>query len=170
VQQIPRNVELIRYKLFGDDLLLLELVNAVSVADATVSKAEPMTSGVGKPKTGGKDKSAEEQLAQAQPVIRDMYESLAGYLSSLGDDVQEKHLKLYTAFRRLKNFACVIPYRDKLLVMLKVDPDSVALEDGFSRDTRNIGTWGTGDLELTLRTPADVEKAKPLFDRSYQES
>lgn len=170
VQQIPRNVELIRYKLFGDDLLLLELVNAVSVPDATVSKANPTLAVTAKLKPVGKDKSAEEQLAQAQPVIKELYESLAGYLSSLGDDVQEKHLKLYTAFRRLKNFACVIPYRDKLIVMLKVDPDTLKLEEGFSRDTRNIGTWGTGDLEVTLRTPADLEKAKPLLDRSYHES
>jgi predicted transport protein len=169
VQQIPRNVELLRYKLFADDLLLLELINAVSVADATVAKASPATPAAGKVRTGGKDKSAEEPLVQAQPAIRALYESLAGYLSSLGDDVQEKHLKLYTAFRRLKNFACVIPYRDKLLVMLKVNPDTVALQDGFSRDTRNIGTWGTGDLELTLRTMADLDKAKPLLDRSYSE-
>lgn len=169
VQQIPRNVELIRYKLFGDDLLLLELVNSVSVADVTVAKTSPSTPASDKPRTGGKDKSAAEQLAQAQPVIRELYDSLAGYLSSLGDDVQEKHLKLYTAFRRLKNFACVIPYRDKLLVMLKVDPDTVALEEGFSRDTRNIGTWGTGDLELTLRTMADLDKARPLLERSYSE-
>ena len=170
VQQIPRNVELIRYKMFGDDLLLLELVNAVSVPDASASNAQAPSSGNGRPRTGGKDKSAEKQLAQAQPAIRQLYETLAGYLSAMGDDVQEKHLKLYTAFRRLKNFACVIPYRDKLLVMLKVDPDTVALEEGFSRDTRNIGTWGTGDLELTLRSSADFEKAKPLLDRSYQES
>ena len=170
VQQIPRNVELIRYKLFGDDLLLLELVNSVSVVDATAGKADASTSASGKTRTVGKDKTAEEQLAQAQPAIRELYDSLAGYLNALGDDVQEKHLKLYTAFRRLKNFACVIPYRDKLLVMLKLDPDTVALEEGFSRDTRNIGTWGTGDLELTLRTLADLDKAKPLIDRSYQES
>jgi len=170
VQQIPRNVELIRYKLFGDDLLLLELVNAVTVADATVAKADVTAPGAGKPRIGGKDKSAQDQLSQAQPAIRELYESLAGYLSALGDDVQEKHLKLYTAFRRLKNFACVIPYRDKLLVMLKLDPDTVALESGFSRDTRNIGTWGTGDLELTLRTLADLDKAKPLLERSYSES
>lgn len=169
VQQIPRNVELIRYKMFGEDLLLLELVNAVSVVDATVAKASPADPAASKPKTGGKDKSAEEQLAQAIPVIRQVYESLSGYLLSLGDDVQEKHLKLYTAFRRLKNFACVIPYRDKLLVMLKLDPDTVALEPGFSRDTRNIGTWGTGDLELTIRSMADLEKARSLFERSYAE-
>lgn len=169
VQQIPRNIELIRYKLFGEDLLLLELVNVVSVSDATAGKAEASSTASGTPRSVGRDKTAEEQLAQAQPGIRQLYDSLASYLNALGDDVQEKHLKLYTAFRRLKNFACVIPYRDKLLVMLKLDPDTVTLEDGFSRDTRNIGTWGTGDLELTLRTQADMDKAKPLLDRSYQE-
>jgi len=169
VQQIPRNVELIRYKLFGDDLLLLELVNAVSVADATAGKAEAGGSLPGKSRPVGKDKTAQEQLANAQPAIQQLYESVAAELNALGDDVQEKHLKLYVAFRRLKNFACVIPYRDKLLVMLKLNPDSVLLEDGFSRDVRNIGTWGTGDLELTLRTPADLEKARPLMERSYQE-
>lgn len=171
VQQIPRNIELIRYKLFGDDLLLLDLVNSVSVDDATTAKADAAGSTTGtKPKPVGKDKTAEEQLSQAQPVIKELYTALSGYLLALGDDVQEKHLKLYVAFRRLKNFACVIPYRDKLLVMLKLDPDTVALEEGFSRDVRNIGTWGTGDLELCLRTMADFERAKPLLDRSYSES
>lgn len=169
VQQIPRNVELIRYRLFGDDLLLLELVNAVSVVDATAGKIESAVSAPAKLRATGKDKTAEEQLAQAHPSIRGLYESLSGYLNAMGDDVQEKHLKLYTAFRRLKNFACVIPYRDKLLVMLKLDPGTVALEEGFSRDVRNIGTWGTGDLELTLRNAADLDKTKPLIDRSYQE-
>ncbi|MGC1547401.1 MAG: DUF5655 domain-containing protein [Rhodanobacter sp.] len=171
VQQIPRNIELIRYKLFGDDLLLLDLVNSVSVDDATAAKAEtgdPET--LMKVKPVGKDKTAEEQLSLAQPVIKDLYATLAGYLLALGEDVQEKHLKLYVAFRRLKNFACVIPYKDKLLVMLKLNPDTVTLEDGFSRDVRNIGTWGTGDVELCLRTMADFDRAKPLLDRSYTES
>src|SRR5690554_6727698 len=52
VQQIPRNVELLRYKLFADDLLLLELVNSVSVADATAGK--PGTEAGGKPKAVSK--------------------------------------------------------------------------------------------------------------------
>lgn len=63
-----------------------------------------------------------------------------------------------------------IGYRDKLLVMLKLDPDTVALETGFSRDVRDIGTWGTGDLELTLRSRADMERALPLLERSYTEN
>lgn len=170
VQQIPRNIELIRYKLFGHDLLLLELVNAVSVGDAT-SAREPVTSNASaRSRPVGKDKTASEQLTQAQPEIRSLYEALCSQLLALGDDVQEKHLKLYVAFRRLKNFACVIPYKEKLLVMLKLDPDTVALEPGFSRDVRNIGTWGTGDLELCLRSRADLQRALPLIERSYAEA
>lgn len=171
VQQIPRNIELIRYKLFGDDLLLLDLVNVVSVDDATSVKTEAVDGITAvKAKPVGKDKTAEEQLSQAQPDIRDLYEALSSQLMALGDDVQEKRLKLYVAFRRLKNFACVIPYRDKLLVMLKLNPDTVSLETGFSRDVRNIGTWGTGDLELCLRTSDDLQRAKPLLERCYGES
>lgn len=171
VQQIPRNVELIRYKLFGDDLLLLDLVNAVSVSDVTSAKAAIAENhATAKPRGQGKDKTVEEQLAGAHPDIRALYEAISSHLLALGDDVQEKRLKLYVAFRRLKNFACVIPYRDKLLVMLKLDPDTVALEAGFSRDCRNIGTWGTGDLELTLRSRADMERALPLLERSYNEN
>lgn len=171
VQQIPRNIELIRYKLFGDDLLLLDLVNAVSVNDATTVKDKAMDGmTLAKVKPVGKDKTAEEQLEHAQPEIRALYETLSSQLLALGDDVQEKHLKLYVAFRRLKNFACVIPYKDKLLVMLKLNPDTVALEAGFSRDVRSIGKWGSGDLELCLRSQTDLQRALPLLERSYGES
>ncbi|MBR8179416.1 MULTISPECIES: DUF5655 domain-containing protein [Burkholderia] len=172
VQQIPRNIELIRYKLFGNDLLLLELVNAQSVPDATAVKPVPADMPVepDKPKPAGKDKSFDEQLAIASTELRELYAHTKGYLMALGDDVQEKRLKLYTAFRRLKNFACVIAYPNKLLVMLRLDPATVTLEDSFSRDVRQIGHWATGDLELTLRTSADLERAKPLLERSYTES
>lgn len=173
VQQIPRNIELIRYKLFGDDLLLLELVNTQSVPDATATKsrsaAEQPVEAV-QPKQSGKDKSLAEQLEQSTPEIRALYTQTVDFLHALGDDVQEKALKLYTAFRRLKNFACVIAYPSRLLITLKLDPTTVALEEGFSRDVSQVGHWGTGDLELCLRNVADLERARPLLERSYVEN
>jgi predicted transport protein len=173
VQQIPRNIELIRYKLFGDDLLLLELVNAQSVADATAVKptptdVPPVEQEVPKPQ--GKDKSLAEQLALATPDIRALYEQTASLLLSLGDDVQQKALKLYTAFRRLKNFACVIVYPNRLIITLKLDPNTVAFEDGFSRDVSQVGHWGTGDVELCLLGPLDLQRAQALLERSYAEN
>ena len=169
VQLIQRNIELIRYKLFGEDLLLLELVNAVSVTEATTSgntvEVEP-----GKLLSISKDKTWQEQLAQASEEIRALFEQTGSYLHSLGDDVQEKPLKLYLAFRRLKNFASVVVQSKRLQLYLKLNPDTVELVEEFSRDVRHIGHWGTGDLELSLRNSADLEKAKVLIERSYQEN
>ncbi|KXV78559.1 DUF5655 domain-containing protein [Acetobacter cerevisiae] len=172
VQQIFRNIELLRYKLFGQDLLLLELVNAQSVPDVTEAKAPAGHAPAARQfsKTCGKDKSVEEVLALAPEDVRTLYAQTVSYLLGLGDDVQEKPLKLYTAFRRLKNFVCIVVQQNRLLLTLRLDPASVTLEEGFSRDVSTIGHWGTGDLELTLRTPADLERAKPLLDRSYTES
>jgi len=56
------------------------------------------------------------------------------------------------------------------MLYLRLSPDAVQLESGFSRDVRNIGHWGTGDLELTIRDDKDLEKAKPLLIRSYGDS
>lgn len=173
VQQIPRNIELIRYKLFGDDLLLLELVNAQSVPDATAVKPAPTGASPTQqdiPKPAGKDRSLVEQLALATPEIRALYEQTTSLLLSLGDDVQQKALKLYAAYRRLKNFACVIVYPNRLLITLKLDPVTVALEEGFSRDISQVGHWGTGDVELCVRSPADLQKAQALLERSYADN
>jgi predicted transport protein len=173
VQQIPRNIELIRYKHFGDDLLLLELVNTQTVADATAVKPSPAPAIPNEPtsvKSSGKDKSLVEQLEAASPEIRTLYADTKAFLLALGEDVQEKPLKLYSAFRRLKNFACVIVYPNRLLVTLKLIPTAVALEEGFSRDVSQVGHWGTGDVELCLRNATDLGRARPLLERSYAES
>jgi predicted transport protein len=79
---------------------------------------------------------------------------------------------LYFAFRRIKNFACVEvhPQAKKLLVFVKVDPSTTDLVPGFTRDVRKIGHFGTGDLEITIASPDDLERAKPLILASYEAS
>lgn len=168
VSQIHRNVELIRYKLFGADLLLLELVNAVTSQVMTATIGD-----VNKSASTKSDKTFVEQTEVATPELKALYEEVASYMHSLGDDVQEKQLKLYTAFRRLKNFACAIllPKNDpKILLTLRLEPLSVETQEGFIRDVSNIGHWGTGDIEVTIRDKVSLEKAKSLIERSYQEN
>jgi predicted transport protein len=87
---------------------------------------------------------------------------------SLGDDVQRKDLRLYVVFKRLKNFVSVVFQRDRLVLYLRLDPDTVELRAGFSRDVRQIGHWGTGDVELSIGEVADLERAKPLIALAYE--
>ena len=166
IQQINRNIELVRYVFFGDDLLLLNLVNVVS--------AEPMDEEEGDNK-GKKPKeytTQEEHLAKASGQLKELYEAVRDHITDLGDDVQERFLKWYIAFKRLKNFATIQlqTRNNSLLIWLPLNPEEVPLEDGFSRDVRGVGHHGTGDLELTIRSLDDLNKAKPLIQKSFEEN
>ena len=166
VKQINRNIELIRYKKYGEDLLLLDLVNSTS-AGAVSSIAEN-----GANDAVRKGKTVTEYLEAAGQEQKDRFETLKAFLLGLGDDVQIKELKHYIAFRRIKNFACVeVHNRNKALtVFVKVDPDTIKLEEGFTRDVRKIGHFGTGDLEITIENDDQLNRAKPLFEKSYEAS
>lgn len=162
IQQISRNIELIRYRRYSDAFLLLDLVNAVSVdtepsPDKSTSKKTTYS-------------TVTENLAKADTELQDIFEALKELLLSFGDDVQTKTLKYYIAFKRIKNFACVEIHTQtkNLLVHVKVDPDTITLEKGLTRDMRNIGHFGTGALEITIRSIEDIEKAKPLLEKSYK--
>lgn len=169
IQQINRNIELIRYVFFGDDLLLLDLVNVVS--------AGPIATGTtGESKDNGKKskeyKTQEEYLAEASSQLKELYTAVRDYITEFDDDVQERFLKLYIAFKRLKNFVTIklLTNSNSLLMWLPLNPDEVVLEKGFSRDVRGIGHHGTGDLELTIRDLDDLNKAKPLIQKSFEEN
>jgi predicted transport protein len=162
VSQIGRNIELYRYRWYDDGFVALELVN---------SKAGMVESGTspGGQKAKQTYKTVSDYLAQAGDELRSLYDSLDGFVLGLGDDVSMKTTRYYLAYRRIKNFACVEvhPQTGQLLVFLKVNPDDVELEDGFARDVREIGHFGTGDLEVRIDSLDDLERAKPLIEKSY---
>lgn len=82
--------------------------------------------------------------------------------------MQRKELKLYLAFKRLKNFATVVAQRNRLLLYLHLNPEKLALLPENGRDVGQQGHWGTGDLELSLTTQANLDTAKPLILMSYE--
>lgn len=174
VQQINSNIELIRYRRFGEELLLLELANATSAnsgrpsATKTVKLPKPPPTEPVAAKAGTGDRSFAEWLPLLSPHLSELMASLEGHVLSLGDDVQRKELKLYVAFKRLKNFATVVPQKARLLLYLHVDPNQLLPLLPNGRDVRQQGHWGTGDLELTLASQADLDAAKPLILMAYE--
>jgi predicted transport protein len=93
---------------------------------------------------------------------------LRAFILALGGDVTEKQLKLYIAFRRIRNFATVCVFKSGLSLYLHLDPTTVQIEDGFTRDVREIGHWGTGQLEVWITDKASMKKAEPLIVRSFE--
>lgn len=174
VQQINRNIELMRYRYFGNELLLLELVNAHS-ANQAIASATPTTVTTTEPgsKHRGPDKGQAERLADAPESLIKLYEEICQFAEQLGDEVQRKEVKLYTAFKRIKNFASVLVVHGnsdpRLVIYLKL-PGEQAEEYPNARNVTNIGHWATGDFELVVREPAELELAKELITKSYERS
>ena len=163
VQQMNRNIELIRYRRFGETLLMLELVTEIS-AESAPSIADTTDS------SASNQKTISDTLAALDGSLQDLYQALRTHLMALGDDVQEKTLKFYVAFKRLRNFARVKVHPSKAAVSvdLNVNPDTIALKKDFSRDYRKVDR--AGDLEVTIRNWEDLERAKPLLQMSYEAS
>jgi predicted transport protein len=171
VRQMQRNIELIRYRRFGPELLMLDLVAVTSVKGSTAN-AGVISSGESAGAAPGKYKTISAVVEELDAAMIDRLEALRAALMALGDDVQETMLRFYIAFKRIKNFACVEfrPTTAKILLFVKVDPASIKLEPGFTRDVSNIGHFGTGDLEITLSKPEELERAMPLIKLSYENS
>jgi predicted transport protein len=58
--------------------------------------------------------------------------------------------------------------KGKILLYLKLDPKQVEVKSAIFRDVSKIGHYGTGDVELTISSDKDFEKAKPIIQQAYE--
>lgn len=165
VNQMQRNIRLVRYRKFGDDLIALEHINTpqVSAVDDDISPAAVK-------KSHGKYKGFKAYFENAGKKNQNLYYSFREYIMSLGDDISENQLKYYVAFKKSKNVACVEVYQSGLVVHLKLNPESVELFPNFIEDDSKKGHWGTGELKVIIKNAEDFEKIQPLIDRAYNEN
>ncbi len=168
VQQMNRNIELIRYRRFGEDLLLFELVNASTAAAGKAKLGKSSKAASLAANGGGTDKTYAEQLSTLPAELAMVLSSLEDYAMSLGDDVQRKELKLYVAFKRLKNFATVVLTKKGVLLYLHLHAAPVLQVMKNARDVSSIGHWGTGDVEVLLTSMHELEGVKPFLAAAYQ--
>ncbi len=157
VEQMNRNIELIRYQLYEGGHILFELVNAI---EGETQEASPEKN----------YKYFKDYHKEASTKIKEIFQEMEDYIFSLGDDIQKKELKFYCAYKRLRNFACVEIRKGKILIYLKVDIYSLKHIPDIGRDVSNIGHYGTGNFELEIRDLEQLEEAKHYIEKSYNVS
>ncbi|MFB8086855.1 hypothetical protein [Streptomyces sp. NPDC055992] len=168
VQRLPERIDLVRYRVFEGDLLGPLLVDSSPGLSTTTSSRRSRLTAVGS--VAAEPETAPAVGAGLVPAcLRDLYAELDEALTAWGE-VEVTQLRHHIAYRRLVNVASVIfrPKHEVILVYLRLDPDSVELEEGFTRDMRGIGHLGTGDLEVRVGSAAGLEKAAPLIRRAFE--
>lgn len=164
VKQINRNIDLIKYKNYKEELLLLEMVHTNTVSDEykPIGNTDNLTK--------HKYKTVEDYLEDANNELKNRYYILKDFIMSLGDDVQEKKLKNYFGFKRIKNFACVEihPKSNLVVIYTKANLSEINLEDGFTRNVTNIGHYGTGNLEIRFTNINQFDEVQKYILKSYE--
>ena len=97
-----------------------------------------------------------ELLAKSPREVKDVYAALKEFILSQGDEVQEKELLYYFAYKRIKTFASVEihPRTGEVVLYLRLANNIVTreIEEGFMRDVENIGHLGIGNISAHLKS------------------
>ncbi|MCE5190508.1 MAG: DUF5655 domain-containing protein [Actinomycetia bacterium] len=162
VAQMGRDIELVEYTFYPDGYLVLNLVSGSDTSGPATGPG-PRTSSAEK-----KEFSSEVVLGKLG-AARGMAEDILEYAAELGSDVTVRPHQVYIAIRTSKNFACLTGGKESLSMTFHLDPKDPAIMGDCKncRDVTTIGKWGTGDLQLFIKSDDDVAKAKELLDLAY---
>lgn len=173
VQVMGANIELWTYRLFANGALYLEEIFQRSVNQSpTVSNAikNPVMVAAGKKAAATRALGGwtfQQHIEHKPENIRALVLAIQEFIFALDPAMEEAPKKLYIAYRTAQNIVCVEVQRQKLLLFLKLDPSVTPGPPGISRDVTDIGHFGTGDLEVTVKSIEDLEAAKPFIKQAY---
>jgi len=125
-----------------------------------------------KPPPKGKEFPLEHHVGGKPAAMVDLFEQVDEFARSLGADISRRIRKFYVGYYAGKrSFLTVEIQRQRLILYLNLDPTTASpwYED-VMRDVRNIGHFGMGDTEYSLRSPEELNAAKAMIKEAYAKS
>jgi predicted transport protein len=166
---LPINIELYKYKLYEDDMLVLDTENYQKVKIHGVNKLISEDDG-SKPERLQEIYTLEDHVAKASGEIKDIFETLKEAILALDQNIIEEPKKLYIAYKLTRNLVDIVILKSKLTIYLNVKSGTLNDPQGMARDLINpiyIGHWGNGDYEVKLSNANDIEYVMTLIKQSY---
>jgi predicted transport protein len=174
VQSIDRRIELWTYKRFENDVLQLEPAFGGAPSELLVRPhgKSPVMVAAGKKAAETRARGGwtfKGHLEGKPAAIRAIMEATQDYMTTLDEAIEENPKKNYVAYRTTQNIVCMEPQQKKVLLFVKLDPKKNPGPNGLSRDMSEVGHFGTGDLQITVTSLEELERAKPFLKKAYEE-
>jgi len=175
VRMMGANIELWTYRRFDNGTLFIEeVLKRTEDAEPTLtgkSGKNPIQVAAGKKAAETKrlgQYSVEQHFNKASGKFHDLAMAAHDFICSLDSAIEAAPKKLYIAYKTTENIVCLEVNATRVALFLKLNPKKAKGPAGISRDVSSIGHFGTGDLEIVLKSMDDLEKTKPFIQQAYQ--
>jgi len=165
---LPMNIELLKYQIYDNDILLVESESQrkVKISTSEIFKKNE--------KHEFKEKiqyTVDDHLKSASDSIRELFAVIKEKISALDETIIEEAKSKYIAYKLTTNFVDLVILKDSLKLFLNVPSGELVDTHGLARDLtkpKHIGHWGNGDYEVRLERKEDVDKIMDLIRQSYE--
>ena len=174
VKMMGSNIELWQYKYYDNDILFLEEVYRKSSAHISAIEEidtlkNPVMVEAGKKAaitrvTGVYTK--EEHNQKIEEKKKELLIEIEDYISSIDESIEEVPKKFYIAYKVTQNFVCLEVQKSRIVLYLKLKPSEIEIPEN-GRDVTNIGHYGTGNLEIEIKTADDFDIAKEYIQQAF---
>src|SRR5699024_2009005 len=99
---------------------------------------------------------------------KNLYDKLNRNIIDTCPDTTIEYTKRYVAFKYETNFCDIVPQSKQLKIYLNMKFENLDDPKEVARDVTSIGTWGNGDVEITLRSESNIPYILDLIYQAYE--
>ncbi len=100
--------------------------------------------------------------------IKSLFQIFRKEVCALDSAVTEEFLKLYVAYKAETNFVDVIPQAKRLRLTLNMDFNEIDDPKNLCKDTRGLGRWGNGNVEIGISNINELPYVIGLIRQSLE--
>jgi predicted transport protein len=167
---LPINIELLRYRIYDENILYLEPENYQKVKISTSGIIKKGKTQKAKDTQLQKVYSIEDHLAGINKETLDLFQDLRERVLSLDQNIIEEAKAKYIAYKTSTNFVDVVVKQYGLKIFLNIKSGQLNDPQNIARDLtkpKPIGHWGNGDYEVKFESAKDADAVFSLIKQSY---
>lgn len=165
---LPITIELLKYRLYEDDLLLIESENHQKIKISMPTALKSIHSE--EKKRLQVEYTMEDHLKNVNEKIKTLFLQLREKITALDESIKEEPKKLYIAYKLSTNFVDVELRTKDIKVYLNIKSGILQDQKHIARDLttpKKIGHWGNGDYVCKIENEEDLNNVFPLIEQSY---
>lgn len=167
---LPINIELLRYRVYEENILYVEPENSQKVKISTSSILKKSKNDREKAERFQKTYSVDDHLKKSDEKIKSLFLKLREKIITLDENIKEEPKKLYIAYKLATNFVDVEIRSKDIKIFLNVKSGQLNDPKNLARDLtkpKHVGHWGNGDYEVKLKNENELDSIFELIKQSY---